>query len=713
MNILQSSAVDLVGFEDIDLIKGALPAHGYYTHLYVNKTKGKTMPVSKTRKDGVVQIYWVNPNPEKQTKRVISVNSDEGHDTETHLQHLKDEYGLSDKDIVHLGIGDTVKIVGGKEKSLHGSHALVYGHKWSEKNPAATVVVKTFKPGDKNPMNLQTKQVNVNDIELMAKATPESKELALTTKAIPKKNEPKPIVPKDKAAAAKVDITYGFYTRTSDGQRFFVEDTTGEKIKIKVLFPGKGESDHMELGRDAMKKMLLSGQLVRDVPSPVASEKEKPYSYQVESGVLQDQGLVYYGEGGQPEAKPEAYDVFTKAVTENWDAVKGAVVLTVSKYKDINSYDVEDIASNVFISLVNSVKGYEPYLMNSEEFGLKQFLINKAQESAYAQAYGIYSEKQMNKPLDMTIPAENDTPSAMDAPHAFLDIESIEAMDNLLEKEFQALSDLFPKMPEAVEVLSGWLGIGKMESEYSIEEAADKMDGKIFDNNRKISGDEMLSFLRMAKDRVFKKLKKRAESDWDFYRVIESSIRLRHVIKSKKHYEPLAYKVDKIPAKMADTSSMKVKIMIGKELLSRGVPHEDISKVVGLVQDILNYKYTPVQLTKENIIPHKYVEPISDTIDRFGGLIMPHYEDNPEHSYDKHVSLEQVSVKNLIHNAQIFKQKAADDEAKAFEEFNSWKKKFGLPLSKPGDKDVIQSEKIKWWKSLAIVGNCEIFQMGA
>lgn len=701
VNILQSSEIGLIDFDD--LIKAALPAHGYYTNLHPAKTKGKTMPVQKTRKDGVIQTYWVAANPKDQSKRVVSVHYDDAHDPESHLQHLKDEYGFDPEDVLHLGVGDKVKITGGKDKSLKGKFALVYGHKWSEKHPAATVVVKIF-DDKKDPTKYVTKDINVNDLTLEAKATTESKDMAMVAK--PKTPGQKEKTVQNKTLAEKFDITYGFYTRPSDGQRFFVENTSGDTIRAKVMFPKKGEADHIEFDRSFMKYMLHQGTLIRDVPPTVASKEDQPYSYLVESGKLQDQGLVYYGEGGEPEAKPEAHEIFTKAIMENWEEVKGAVISTAAKYKDINSYDVEDILSNVFVSSVNRLKEYEPYLYNGPDKGLKYFLINKAQEAAIAQAYGVVSEKKMAKPLDTTMPVAEEAPSVIDVPHAFIDPETIESLDNILKKEFASLSEMFHNKLDlgTLDVMSGWLGIGKIESEYTIDEAAEKLGGKILYGDRALSQTEIIDWLKKEKAKLFVRLKQAAEKFPAFANMLSTSIKLREIVKKKKHFEPYTYEVSKIAAKVADESSMKAKVVIGKELINRGISHEDIPKLVGIVQDILNYKYTPIQITKEGIIPKQHINAISDTIDHFGGLKLVNI-------HDKNTAYEEVSLKHLIHNAEVVQAKNAQSDIEEFEGFNAWKAEHGLPPSKPGDKWKAPAQK--YWKSLATIGKCEIFELGA
>lgn len=701
MNILESSEIGLIDFDD--LIKAALPAHGYYTNLHPAKTKGKTMPVQKTRKDGVIQTYWMAANPKDESKRVVSVHYDDAHDSEKHLQHLKDEYGFDPEDVLHLGVGDKVKITGGKEKDLKGKLALVYGHKWSEKHPAATVVVKIF-DDKKDPTKYATKEINVNNLSLEAKATTESKDMAMVAK--PKAPGQKEKAAQTKTLAEKFDITYGFYTRPSDGQRFFVESMIGDTVRAKVMFPKKGDADHFEIGYDVMKHMLYEGIFIRDVPPAVASKENQPYSYLVESGKLQEQGLVYYGEGGEPEAKPEAHEIFTKAIMENWDEVRGAVISTVAKYKDINSYDVEDILSNVFVSSVNRLKEYEPYLYNGPDKGLKHFLINKAQEAAIAQAYGVVSEKKMAKPLDTTMSVPEEAPSVMDSPHSFIDVETIESLDNLLKKELSALSEVLHNKysPDVLDIMAGWMGIGKFESEYSIDEAAKKLDGKLFDGDRKLNQDEILTTLKAIKAKAFVRMKEASEKFPAFANMLAASIKLRDLIKKKKHYEPYSYEVSKVAAKVADTSNMKAKVAIGRELLKRGVSSEDIPKLVGIVQDILNYKYTPIQITKEEIVPKQHIDAISGTIDHFGGLKLTHI-------HDKNTSFEEVSLKDLIHNAEVVHAKNIQSGIDEFEDFNAWKAERGLPLSEPGEKWKAPAQK--YWKSLATIGKCEIFELGA
>lgn len=682
---------------DEDLVKGGAGfVHVYYSHLRKkppsekwHKQASHTLKVMRTRKDGVVQSYWVSPDAKDRKYFVHSEFSDIDHDHDAHFQKLKDEEGLDkDKgDVFKLSTGDTVKI--GAEGGFHGREGVVIRQSHATK-ASPTMRVSVSFPIEGKPGKFKVGRFGIGDLEKVKEGNPTD-----ILKEGKNGEAPQPKLAKEKKKIDAVEETakerhdrlrkkielHGIYRGAKGQKRFRVAALSKDLSKVKLEPVGFPEPVGLVVQAEALQKHLNDGSYVREFPSvsDTVNKETQPFTYALESGTMHEDGLIYFDENGSAKATPEGKTFLGEVVGEHLgklvDAAYNKAAALNDKYpgtfSKLTHDDVEDIVSKAYESLVDRLAKYEPFLGNMVG-GVRTFLSQKINSKAEKMAKAEFYRKNATQSLDAMLvqPAdveEEDPLERLPGSGSFTHYQDLKILeDNLAEEyDFMASAKGFED-PYLVDILSRWLGIGRTYRSKSFEsrrEAAAALSKVVLKKDgTPYSPNMLLGILTKAKQDLAALFQGKMKKDPKFAAMILQNIRLREKFENAKEYEPYEYHIDKAAKAKFGGSNPKEEFRLGDALLKHGVKADDFPRMFQVIRGVISGQYTPHELAKNTkLLPPQYIGPLSDTLDSLGVKL---WRSNVGGSADKeHL----VNLKEEIANANAWDKTQKEIEAKNHE----------------------------------------------
>lgn len=668
-------------------------AHGYYTHL---------VPRTVTKSDGTQQIYWVNPDPDAPKKlTLVSVHTDG--DRADHLSHIKAKFGIEEKDLTDLHEGDKVRVLKHKDPAMAGTEAIIGSNSTGKTTP----LVCLYMPSKAKTGKWTKESANVNHIELVHRATPETQEVIAPktvktyNKATGKVNYVTKAEYERSKGTKKGGMTPGMRAASARNTAFAggIYEGGGRRFQILKLEDGRAVAHVLNGAPDDklkivfktadLEKLLRAGKYTREYPQSPSDPEKFPMTYAFESGEFHRKGDLTYDDDGEPVVTKKGADDISNVFAEHFDYANSIAMNAALNFPDVNAMDAENIVTDLYPIFLNRLQRYDSWSGNLSG-GIKAFITKDV--SGYARDWLKARQAENQNMIAQTSLGDDIFESLKEEDVAELGQSSFQqALDRMeleegLKKERDYLVEtFFPKHSYQAEVVGGWLGIGVERAVYGSKvEAAKVLSGKVFSKLKTLPDGSPApvreSYIVDWLDRRHREIHSVLSREWDDRSSIADLFRRNLVLKNKllnkREYSAQDYSVAKVTLPAKDTSAgKKFRERLESALSVNGIAPKDVSKMAETVIGIANGQIGPASFSK--VVPKRYAAGVDKALDALKISI---------YRTDKFTGEEhKVNLLEVMKNEAIIKREkeAVSTEASLHHPFrmDAVKKSLGSPIA--------------------------------